>query len=169
MFGVNHIVLYGNATICRIVELRSMAFKRGEEKEEYYVLKPVYEDRDTFFVPVSKAEERLEKLLSTEDIADLLKSTPDKSKIWADNASQRRKNYMDIINRGSHQELVDLIRILNEQQQTKLTQGKRLSQSDETMMIRAADKLYQVFRYLMEITPEEMIPYIVTGEKVKIA
>ena len=167
MFGVNHIVLYGNSTICRIVDMRSMEFKRGQ-KEAYYVLKPVYEERDTFFVPVSKGEERLEKLLSMEDVELLLSSRPEEGKIWAENASFRRKTLMDIINHGSHQDLVDMIRVIHAHQQEKLRQGKRLSQADENMMSRAADKLYQVFRYLMDITPEEMIPYIVTGQRKKI-
>ena len=50
MFKVNDVVIYGSAGICKIVDIRDE--KLGDEVNKYYILKPVFDEKNTFFVPV---------------------------------------------------------------------------------------------------------------------
>ena len=51
MFAVNDTVMYGNAGVCEIVDIRAQKFYQQPEKL-YYVLKPIYEHNETIYCPV---------------------------------------------------------------------------------------------------------------------
>ena len=68
MFEVGQTVLYGTEGVCRITEIQEM--KVGKKKSEYYVLKPVYRDGATIYVPMDNATllNRMRQVLSAEEI-----------------------------------------------------------------------------------------------------
>ena len=72
MFQRGETVLYGSEGVCRIAEIQEM--KIGRTKAEYYVLKPVYRESATIYVPVDNPTlvARMKHVLSQQEIDRLL-------------------------------------------------------------------------------------------------
>lgn len=51
MYRVNDTVVYGAQGVCRIADITKRDI--GGMPMDYYVLKPVYDDNSTLFVPIS--------------------------------------------------------------------------------------------------------------------
>ena len=53
-YKIGDFVLYGYSGACEIVEIGPLSF--GGNNRDYYSLKPVYDERDTIYVPVDKGK-----------------------------------------------------------------------------------------------------------------
>ena len=60
-YNIGDHVMYGVSGACQIVEIGPLAF--GGPDKIYYSLKPVYDSRDTIYVPVTKEEEISRKVM----------------------------------------------------------------------------------------------------------
>ncbi len=105
-YEVNDTVLYGIHGVCRIADIEE------EKGAEYYVLRPVYDEKAKVFVP--KGNERL---------------------------------YL--------------------QQQSQTGRGKKLYKVDEKFMKEAEKMLYEEFAHVLDIRPEQVVPFITQQIKVE--
>ena len=76
MFCVNDTILYGAQGVCRIASIVRESF--GSGPVDYYVLKPVYNDNSTIYVPVENGDltGKMRRILSSEEIIALIRSMP---------------------------------------------------------------------------------------------
>lgn len=77
MYKVNDTALYGNDGICRIENI--IQRNLTDRIVEYYVLKPVYKDNATVYVPTQNEElvKKMKKLLFYDEIMNLIQNMPD--------------------------------------------------------------------------------------------
>lgn len=160
MYKVNEIVLYGNEGVCKITEIMTRSF--GNKTMDYYVLKPVYSKGSTIYVPIENEEltNKLKKILSAEEIMELIHGMPDADSVWVDNDNLRKEKYKDILRNGNRVELVQLIRTLYLHQQKLKDNGKKFHAADDKFFKDAEKILYDEFAYVLKIKQEEVIPFI---------
>lgn len=160
MFGVGDTVLYGSQGVCKIVGTDEKVF--GGDKILYYVLKPVYDENSTFFVPVSNAElvAKMRSVLSAEQIYNIIKEMPDEETIWIDDENERKQKYQSILAEGDRRKLVKMIKTLHIQQETRHKKGRKLHQSDDYILKQAEKLLYNEFALVLKIKPDEVLPFI---------
>ena len=152
MFEVNDIVLYNQTDVCRVHEIRPMAFLGGE-RINYYVLKPVYDDsqaNSTVYVPVDADESRVRRAFSADELRAML---TDRSRrvAWIDATLIRKKEYTDLLGRGQPAELLGLIRTLADHRAEQLRAGRKVSEIDEKYLVAAEKKLFPLFRYILGV------------------
>lgn len=96
MYKVNDTVLYGNEGICQIENI--IEKKLTNQSIEYYVLKPVYKDNATVYVPTQNQDlvKKMKKLLSYDEIMDLIQNMPDCPVDWIENDNQRKENIVKL-------------------------------------------------------------------------
>lgn len=140
MYSVSDIVAYSSQGICEITEICQREI--AGIIMDYYVMKPVFDDRSTVFVPVSneKLVSRMRKVLTAEEASDLIDSINDGEIVWVDNDAQRRDLYQSILTEGIPSKLASLFRTLMLRKRTLETVSRKLRSTDETCM-RAAEKL----------------------------
>lgn len=63
--------MYGNSGVCQIIDIRPEKF--GEKEILYYILKPADNDKSTIYCPVDNNKIQMRKLLTIEEIHDILK------------------------------------------------------------------------------------------------
>lgn len=160
MFKVNDTVIYSPCGVCRIEEIALRDFS-GEELE-YYVLRPVSEAKNTFYVPVSNENltSQMRKILSRKEIDELIRIMPDENSIWIEDESIRREEYRKILRSGDRHELVKLIKTLWIHQKNCRERKKKLHIADENFLRSAENMLYDEFAYVLGITKDEVLPYI---------
>ena len=72
MFGVNDVVTYGTAGICRITAVESRNF--SGKKQEFFFLKDIDSDRNTYYIPTDNetALGRLRPICSKAEVIALM-------------------------------------------------------------------------------------------------
>jgi len=161
MVNVNDVVTYGVNGICRIVEIEEKIIM-GESKN-YFVLKPLDGGRSTYYVPVDNEEllGKLHKILSEEEINSLIDSIPNEMTIWIENERERKESYKKIISDGNHSDLIRMIKTIYFHKKEREKEGKKLHMSDERFLKEAEKILYGEFGYVLNLSGDELVSYVV--------
>ncbi|MCB6993601.1 CarD family transcriptional regulator [bacterium 210820-DFI.6.37] len=160
MFQINDTVLYGAEGVFKIAEVTEMDFKNG--KMDYFVLKSLSNENATIFVPTENEAlmAKMRRVLSADEIYEMIKAMPEESPIWIEDESIRMKEYKEILLRGDHREIVKLIKALYLHRQKQKEIGKNLHKIDERFLKDAEKLLYDEFAYVLNIQPEQVLPFI---------
>ncbi|MBQ8297702.1 MAG: transcriptional regulator [Ruminococcus sp.] len=160
MYNVNDTVIYSHCGVCRIDEIAVRDF--SGEPAEYYVLRPVSDNKNTFYVPVNNENltAQMRRILSREEIDELIRVMPDENFIWIEDEFLRREEYRKILKNGDRHELVKLIKTLYIHQQNCRERKKKLHAADENFLKSAENLLYDEFAYVLGIEKSEVLPYI---------
>ena len=161
MFKVNDTVLYGVDGVCCISEIVQKKF--GKETLEYYVLKPVATASSTIFIPVDNEvlTERMRRILSPDEIYEIIHSVPDENLAWVENDMERQRGFNDILRSGDRTKIIQLIKTLHGKKQDLLALKRKLRAADEKLLKEAESILYEEFAYVLNINQDEMLPFII--------
>ncbi len=160
MFQIGQTVLYGAEGVCTIEERKMM--KVGHTKASYYVLKPVYRNTSTIFVPEDNAllVSRMRPILSPDEIRQLLSEVTQEELIWIEDPNERKVEYQKILCGGERIWLVRLIRTLYLRRQQLQKSGKHLRNGDEQLLRDAEKLLNDEFALVLNISQHEVPEYI---------
>jgi CarD family transcriptional regulator len=159
MFQKNCVVVYGLHGVCEIADITEKDF--GGQEEVYYILKPVFDDRSTFFVPVkNESAHKLRPLLSLEEVHAIIKGISDQDTIGITDEKHRKDAYKKIIESGDRCEMMRLIKTLYLRKKEQQKVGKKQHIIDEHFMKEAEDILYDEFAYVLQIKRDDILPYI---------
>lgn len=157
MYQIGETVLYGTEGVCRIGGTQEM--KVGGKKKPYYVLKPVYREGATVFVPMDNDAllSKMRRVLSAEEIDAILRSAAEEELLWIDDPNERKQEYSRILTCGDRRELVRLIRTLYLRRQELRAVGKHLRSGDD-QLLRDAEKLLNDELALVLNIPQHEVP-----------
>lgn len=160
MFALGDTVLYGIEGVCRIAEIANKNF--GGETQEYYVLKPIHQDGSTFYLPLGNpvACSKLRRVLSADEIHDLIRTMPEEAPEWIDDENTRKFAYKEIIQSGDRKELIRMIKALYFHRESLREEGKKFHICDERFMKEAEKVLYDEFAHVLNMEPEEVLGFI---------
>ena len=160
MYKVNDTVLYNTHGVCKIVGISEKDF--GGNHTACYALNPVYRDKSMVFIPVnsSNALSKMHRVLSSDQIYSLIKTIPDENAVWIQDKDQRKEYYEKVLLGENREELIVLIKTLHIYHQSLLDQGKKMHAVDRYFMKEAEKKLHEEFAYVLNIRPDEVIPFI---------
>ena len=161
MYKVNDTVLYNTHGVCKIVEISEKDF--GGNHAECYALKPVFHDKSMVFIPVnsSNALAKMHRILSVDQIYSLIKAMPDENTAWIQDKDLRREYYEQVLSGDNREELIKLIKTLHSYHESLLLEGKKMHTTDRYFMKEAEKRLHEEFAYVLNIKPEEVIPFII--------
>lgn len=160
-FKIDDTVMYGNCDICKIEDIRNEKFSNQEQL--YYVLKPVYDERSTIYCPVESEQIKLRRLLTRDEVNELIASMPDTETEWIDNDQERKQRFNDLLRNGDHAQLVKLLKTLYANREMKLSEGKKFYAADERVMKEAEKIVHSEIAHVLDISLEDVAPFI-TGK-----
>lgn len=160
MYNVNDAVVYASYGVCVIKAIEKRDF--SGESIEYYVLQPVGDSKNKFYVPTgsSPLADKLRKVYTREEVEALISEMPEQGNIWIDDDQRRKEEYRRIIDSGDRKELVGLIKTLYMRKKELSAGNKKLHSADERFLNEAENVLYDEFAYALGIPREEVVPYI---------
>lgn len=161
MYNINDTILYGKHGVCKIENIVTENFTGSSM--DYYSLKPAYSDNTVIYVPIEseKLVSKMKKVLSVEEINDLIHKVKNTVPIWYDNEKVRKEKYNEIISEGNRVKILQLINTLYINKQERESLGKKMYASDEKIMKEAEKLIYEEFAVVLNIKPEEVVPYII--------
>lgn len=155
LFKIGDTVVYGAQGICKIDSVETKLI--GRQKQDYYVLKPIFNQNTSVFVPVDN-EALTAKMLSAltkSQINGLAKKVTDIDVIKASDENQKRELYKSILSSSNRERLVSLIKTIRFERDTRREAGKKLNISDEQTLRKAESLLYNEIAFVFSVEPDE--------------
>lgn len=155
-------VYYRNMGICQLDDIETQCMD-GENSILYYKLKPLVDQKSTFYVPVSIADDKLRPVLTKDEvyqIIDSIQPSDDDTSHWSDNRRERKEMYAKVIKSDDYREVSQMITGLYYRKQSLEKQGKRFSAMDESAMHNAERLMLEEFSFVLDMNENDLRNFI---------
>jgi len=159
-YTINDVISYGSHGVCKIMDLTNNVV--AGRQRQYYVLKPLHDNKATVFVPVDnpKLLNKFRPLLSRDDIYSLIDRSVTEKPRWHNEDTSSRNDYNGIFEEATLDGMLWMIKILHPKREERKSIGKRLCVTDENLMKKAEKILYGELSYVLNIESHEVWPFI---------
>lgn len=160
MFEIEDVIVYGSQGVCQIVGIDAQ--KIDGQVKQYFVLKPKNNPSATFYVPTwnEKAWRKMRKVMTRQEIDDLVRSLPDQAPTWIPNDNERKEAYRKILANADQAAIITMLQALFLHKQEREAEGRRLHMADEHFMKDAEQILYNELQYVLNMDKAELMAYI---------
>ena len=159
MFTVNSILIY-RSRICKVSDVREETF--GKESKTYCVLTPLYDDKNTIYVPLDNPElmGKIKEVITQEEVYSLIEYAKTESMDWITDNKERPAKFKDILENGTREEIILVLKSLKEHRDELAAIGKFLHSSDEALLNRAEKTIYNEFAFVLGINPNQIEEFL---------
>lgn len=160
MFKPDQVVLYGSNGVCKITEITKKEIQGNTI--EYYVLKPLFSNTSTLFVPTQNKElvDKMRVMMTVDEVNDILSNLSKDENEWIEDKNDRIIACKKIIASGDCAKLVKLIRSIHIHEEKQNKKGKRLHISDERVLKEAEKMICDEFSIVLKIDREQVMPLV---------
>lgn len=159
MFKVNDYVVYNSEGVYKVVDIKKEKFISNNEIE-YYVLEPAYSNNLTIKTPVNNPKVMMRNIITKEDVLSLIAEMSESETVWIDDDRKRNEDFKAALKTGESKEWAKIIKTIYLKKQEKNFSGKKISKTDEDIMKAAEKNLYEEFAIALNISPDEVVSYI---------
>ena len=128
--------------ICKIDNILYLNPQDEKNNKLYYLMKPVEDEKEKIYVPVSNSDARLRLCLAKEEAWNLIKRIPEIPTAWINNEKMREQNYKEAVRANNPETLVAIIKMIYQRKQKRLAQGKKCTATDARYFQIAENLLY---------------------------
>ena len=161
MFKVNDYVMYGSTGVCKIIDIsKEKHISINSEETDYYVLHPVFNDNIVIKIQVNNPNTSMRPILTKDEVLSLIKTMPETETVWIDDNRERSEYFKSILKSKESEGWAKLIKTLFLEKEARSLVGKSLTKTDEGIMNTAEKLLYEEFAVALDITPDEVLPFI---------
>ncbi len=166
MLKLDSVIIYG-LQICKVIGIEKKMI--GNITKDYYVLSPIYDDKNTIYVPCDNNElmKKIKDIMSEDEIMGLINDMPDNEPLWIEDDKERAAFYKEILEKGKRGDKIRIIKTLYEKRLELSAVGKKLRNSDEQVFERAEKIIYDEMALVLDIKREEVVPFILKQIKNK--
>ena len=160
MFKVGDYVICGNKGVCSVENITTLSISGVDKERMYYILKPLYMNGSTVYVPVDSAGESMRKVLEREEAQRLIAAIPDIPLLVISNDKLTEQTYRECIRTNDCQELVKIIKTIRQRKQKRIQAGRKVTAVDAKYFHIAEDNLYGELAVALDIDRNEVESYI---------
>ncbi len=160
MFKVGDYVICGNKGVCSVENITTLSISGVDKERMYYILKPLYMNGSTVYVPVDSAGESMRKVLEREEAQRLIAAIPDIPLLVISNDKLTEQMYRECIRTNDCQELVKIIKTIRQRKQKRIQAGRKVTAVDAKYFHIAEDNLYGELAVALDIDRNEVENYI---------
>ncbi len=148
-YNIGDTVLYGTDGVCRIAEVSEQ--KVGKETLSYYILKPIYDDKATIYVPAQNERllGKMKGILSEDEICDAIEKACGAKDDWIFDDARRGEEFRKIVDSGDIAQITRLIRMIYKRRAEVTLRGKKLRVSDERTLKECEKILFDEFALVL--------------------
>lgn len=159
-FPIGTMILYGTDGVCTISQVVMRKFRSSSK--DYYVLKPLYNETATIYIPVGNeaCESKMRPVLSKSEILAVIDSLPGRDAMWIEDENDRKELYRDAISGGDRVQLIGIIKALYTRRRELEEAGKHLHAADERFFKEAERLLYDEFAAVLGLDKADVLPFI---------
>ena len=154
MFSLGQVVMHPTAGVCKIESTEKKFFSRTQW-QEYFVLKPVFKNNTTLFLPIDNNKVGVRELYSTDDINTILNNVNLGDVLWIDNDNARHDVFLQIMKSKDAPKIIQMIIELKKVELSRVADGKNLRVSDAKILKDAEKIIYEEIAYVLGLDLEQ--------------
>lgn len=166
MLRVKDYIVVGSTGVCRVEDIIKESFG-GSEVREYYVLEPISGNSSTIYVPTDNDQVCMRKIMTKQDVEDLIKELSDDDFAWNEDDQKRKSEYAEIARLCKPLELVKVLVSLQKRQDELEESGRKLSSIDTEAYKFTEQILKDELALALSLDPEQAISYLLQQLKIK--
>ena len=161
MFQAGDLVVYGATGVCRVESIDQPNTTGADRHRKYYQLKPLYQD-GVIYTPVENTKVSIRPVISREEAERLIDLIPSMQAeaYRAPTLQALAQHYHTAVRSHNCQDLIELMMSIYAKQKQAESQKRRLGLVDERYMKQAERLLYGELAVALEISFDEVQPYI---------
>lgn len=156
MYEIGDYIIYGNHGVCKVEEIGSLDISGLDKSLDCYTLQPVFSKASTLYTPVDNEKVSMRKVITNEEAEELIEQIADTELLWVENDKQREETYKEALRKRDCTDWVKIIKTLYVRKQERLSQGKKLTFTDEKYLSIAQDFLYGELSIAMDMDRDEI-------------
>lgn len=160
MYHVDDFVIYGSNGVCKVKDIGVPDFMSDKNDKKYYILKPMFSKGSTIYAPVENPKVGMRRILTKEETKELIYSIPSISPINGLNNKIIEGKYKDALNTLDCKEWIKIIKTIYKKNEEKLSQNKKICQTDERYMKQAEELLYSELAIALDMPRDEVKDFI---------
>ena len=160
MFEKGDYIVYGSTGICVIEDITTMDMPGISKDRLYYVMTPYRQAGNKIFTPVDNPKMNLRKILSREEVLTLIDEIPSIEQIGIKEEKLREQKYKEYIRSCECKNWIKIMKTLYHRKQERISQGKKVTATDERYFKLAEENLYTEFSISLDISIQEVEEYI---------
>ncbi len=141
MFEIGEYVVCGNNGVCLIKDITTLRMSGVDKNRKYYILKPVYAESSTVYVPVDTLQASMRKVLSKEEADILLAAIPEIQILTIRDEKTAELQYKECMQSNSCDEWVKLLKTLHFRKKCRLEKGHKVTAVDSRYYKLAEENL----------------------------
>ena len=110
--------------ICKIENILYLNPQDEKNDKLYYLMKPVEDEKEKIYVPVSNSASRLRLCLTKEEAWNLIKRIPEIPTAWTNNEKMREQSYKEAVKANDPEALIAIIKMIYQRKQKGLHKEK---------------------------------------------
>lgn len=143
MYEKGEYVVYGQNGICLVQDVVQLQMSGAEKSRLYYVLIPEVNSSNTIYIPVDNEKLVIRRVLSVQEAEALRKEIPQMEPLEVTAEKLREVEYKAALRSCDCRQWARLIKTLYLRRQERLSQGKRMTATDERYLRQTEECLYQ--------------------------
>lgn len=150
---------YGGHGVCLVCGRETKDL--GASRRDYFLLRPMGNDRITLYLPVDAQPERihLRRMLSAQEIYSLVNREQDNPPHWISDSRTRRQVCGQTLRSGDPVALIRLVKNLYLHAQ-QMPAGRLMPMSDQELLSSAERQLYDEFQFVLNIGQDQLLPFL---------
>lgn len=159
-YSIGDTVLYGSDGVCKIDGISEK--KIGRESISYYILKPIYDEKLTIYVPVQnkKLLDKMKHILSEQEIYAVINEAKDSPAKWQNDDTARKEHFKEIIDSGCISDIIKLIHLLYLRKRELIACGKKLRVTDEIILKECEKILFDEFALVLKLKRNQVQTFL---------
>ncbi len=160
MFKIGDTVIYKSEGVCKIAETAEREF--SGKTAIYYVLRPIYKETARIYVPVDNEflTSKMKKVLSREEIDEVLSELKNSPPFWISDPDLRRQYYKDISSAGDRKKILGAVIEIKKRQIPADKNTKKPHIFDLQFMRENEKVILEEFALTLGIKPAEALEHI---------
>lgn len=153
-------MVYGIHGVCCVVEQEERVVDR--KRVTYLALEPVGQDGSRYLVPTHNAAAmaKLRKMLSREEMEELLQSEEVRMDGWIKDENQRKQAYRDLISSGDRVKLMQMVHTLYRHKALQMAAGRKVHLCDDNFLRDAEKLLASEIAIVMDVEFDQAKKYL---------
>lgn len=156
MYEIGEMVVYGCQGVYRIEAITHLDMEHSNQDRLYYVLVPTGSGTDKIYTPVDNRRITMRRVVTSEEAKALLEEFPSIETLTITNEKEREQQYKTALRSCDFRSWFGIIKTLRLRQETRLSQGKRITALDERYLRAAENEAYSELSLALGVPREQI-------------
>lgn len=162
MYNIGEYVVCGNKGVCTVEDITKLTLPGADKEQSYYILRPVYLQTSTVYMPVSSSDGAIRRVLSEDEAKKLVDNISEVPVLSVSNDKFLEQEYKVCMRSNECTQLVRVIKTISDRKKKRLEAGRKVTALDAKYGHLAEENLYGELAIALHIPKNEVENYIIS-------